>query len=174
MCLAIPGKLIRIDTETDPLFELPGSTFSPTKKLANVPNINTIPGKDVFCFDCRVLPSIPLEKVLGKIDEQCREVEEKYSVSISYTTPQKNSSVATPPDAPIVGQVKRAVREVYGVEAKPVGIGGGTVAAFLRNAGYDSVVWARQEHQAHNPNEYCKIANLVGDAQVMAYMMLTD
>ncbi|MBN2811027.1 MAG: M20 family metallo-hydrolase, partial [Spirochaetales bacterium] len=44
----------------DPLFEPDRSTFQPTKKEANVPNINTIPGDDVFCMDCRILPCYPL------------------------------------------------------------------------------------------------------------------
>jgi len=32
----------------DPLYDPPESTFEPTKKEANVPNVNTIPGEDVF------------------------------------------------------------------------------------------------------------------------------
>ena len=43
---------------SDPLFDPPDSTFEPTKKEANVGNINTIPGEDVFYMDCRVLPRI--------------------------------------------------------------------------------------------------------------------
>ena len=41
----------------DPIFSPDTSTFEPTKKDANVPNVNTIPGTDVFYMDCRVLPS---------------------------------------------------------------------------------------------------------------------
>ena len=42
----------------NPLFRPPESTFEPTRKEANVGNINTIPGRDVFYLDCRVLPEI--------------------------------------------------------------------------------------------------------------------
>ncbi len=161
-------------TESDPLFELPVSTFSPTKKLANVPNVNTIPGKDVFCFDCRVLPSIPLDRVTERINEICRDIERQYSVTVSHTFSQKVESRATPKDAPIVRQVQDAVSSVYGVTGKPVGIGGGTVAAYLRNSGFDSVVWTRHDQRAHEPDEYSKIENLIGDARVMAYLMLAE
>ena len=37
----------------------------PTAKEKGVENINTIPGRDVFHIDCRVLPGIPLEQVLS-------------------------------------------------------------------------------------------------------------
>ena len=40
------------------------STFEPTKRLANVPNVNTIPGRDEFYMDCRVLPRYDNEKVI--------------------------------------------------------------------------------------------------------------
>jgi succinyl-diaminopimelate desuccinylase len=53
-----------------------------------------------------------------------------------------------------------------------VGIGGGTVGAHLRKKGIDTVVWARIESTAHMPNEYCLIENMVGDAKVMAHIML--
>ena len=36
-------------------------TLSPTKKEANVPNVNTIPGDDVFYVDMRILPCYPVD-----------------------------------------------------------------------------------------------------------------
>ena len=45
--------LYEIFNDTNPLFDPSGSTFEPTKKEANVQNINTLPGRDVFHFDCR-------------------------------------------------------------------------------------------------------------------------
>jgi len=64
------------------------------------------------------------------------------------------------------------VREVYGVEGKAIGIGGGSVAAYLRNAGLDAVVWSRMEETAHQPNESALVANIIGDAKVFASLML--
>jgi succinyl-diaminopimelate desuccinylase len=52
-----------------------------------------------------------------------------------------------------------------------VGIGGGTVGAFLRKKGIPTVVWSRVDESAHQPNEYCLVGNMIGDALVMASMM---
>lgn len=164
--------LEQILPQTNPIFEPSASTFTPTKKSANVPNINTIPGIDVFCLDSRIIPEIPLDRVFSEIDGMCREVEDTHGVNVSYKTVQRVESKATPAEAVIVERMKEAVRDVYGVSGKAVGIGGGTVAAYLRNAGYDTVVWARHDETAHLPDEYCKIDNLVGDAKVMANLMI--
>jgi succinyl-diaminopimelate desuccinylase len=158
----------------DPLFEPDYSTFEPTKKEANVPNINTVPGEDVFCMDMRILPQYPAQEILAEIETIKAHIEEKHGVTISYELPQCMESKATPPEAPLIRLLSKTIREVYGVEAKPVGIGGGTVAAYLRNAGIDSGVWARIDHTAHQPNEYALIDNILGDASVMALLMVTE
>jgi succinyl-diaminopimelate desuccinylase len=157
----------------DPLFQPDRSTISPTKKEANVPNINTIPGDDVFYFDMRILPRYPLADVLAEISKLMREVEAEHGVKMSYDFAQRNESRATPADAPVVGALSAAIEEVYGVKAKPIGIGGGTVGAYLRNAGFDCAVWARLDETAHQPNEYAKLENIVGDAKVFASLMLS-
>lgn len=158
----------------DPLFDPDRSTINPTKKEANVPNVNTIPGDDVFYVDMRILPRYPLDEVLAAADAEMREVEKRWGVTMRREIVQRNESKATPADAPIVKALSRAIKEVYGVEAKAVGIGGGTVGAYLRNAGYDCVVWARMEETAHQPNENALMANIVGDAKVFAALMLRD
>ena len=156
----------------DPLFEPDYSTFEPTKKEANVPNINTIPGEDVFCMDMRILPRYPVKTVLAEIDRIKAEVAAQYSVSIEYSLPQLMESKPTAPDAPVVKSLSRAVAEVYGVNPRLVGIGGGTVGAYLRNIGIDSAVWSRLGDCAHQPNEYVLLENILGDAKVMALMAL--
>jgi succinyl-diaminopimelate desuccinylase len=158
----------------DPLFEPDYSTFQPTKKEANVPNINTIPGEDVFCMDMRIIPRYSIEEVRAEIDRIKAEVEAAYAVKIGYTFPQAIQSRPTPADSPLVSLLSRAVREVYAVETRPIGIGGGTVGAYLRNAGIDSVVWSRMEDTAHQPNEYTVLANILGDAKVMALLMAEE
>jgi len=157
----------------DSLFEPDYSTFQPTKKEANVPNINTIPGEDVICYDMRILPQYPASEVLQEVDRIKAEVEAKHGVSITYTLAQQKESKATSPDAPLIKLLSKNVEEVYGVKTKPIGIGGGTVAAFLRNAGIDSAVWCRMDTSAHQPNEYALLDNILGDAKVMALMMIS-
>jgi succinyl-diaminopimelate desuccinylase len=166
------GGLAAAFGERDALFDPPVSTFTPTRKEANVPNINTMPGDDVFYLDCRILPSVNLEGVLSKIREISRTVEKDFGVTVEIETVQRASSPPTPADAPLVAALKRALRAVYGVEGKIVGIGGGTVGAFLRKKGIQTVVWSRLEETAHMPNEYCRIPNMIGDCAVMAALML--
>lgn len=166
-------KLYELFPASDPLFSPPISTFEPTKKEANVPNINTLPGEDIFYLDSRVLPIYPLEEVLKAIEKMIKEVEEKFKVTIKIDFAQKNQ--AAPPtsiDAPIVKSLTKAIREVYNVEPTPKGIGGGTVAAFFRRKGYPVAVWSTLDEMAHQPNEYCIIENLLKDASVFAWIAL--
>ena len=157
----------------DALFDPPGSTFEPTKIEANVPNVNTIPGEQVFFCDCRLLPEYDVDEFRRHVDQICRETESRHQVRIHVTVEQElRAAPPTPPDAPVVRAVERAVAEVAGVQARPMGIGGGTVAAFFRNAGFDTVVWATQDETLHEPNEYAKISNIINDAKVFAHVAL--
>ena len=159
-------------TARDSLFHPDRTTLSPTLKEANVPNVNTIPGDDVFCFDMRILPRYPVAMVLEEVEKLMRRVETAHGVTMTYAILQKNESVATPADAPVVKALSAAVEEVYGVKARAIGIGGGTVGAYLRNAGFDCVVWSRLEETAHQPDESALLSNIVGDAKVLAGLML--
>ncbi len=151
------------------LFDPPISTFEPTKKEANVPNINTIPGEDVFYLDCRILPEYSIEQVMAFVRLLCDEVQDKFRVTIELSTEQKEQAApATDIGAPVIGLLRQAIRTVYKIEPRPQGIGGGTVAALLRKKGYPVVVWSKIDDMAHQPNEYCRIENLVGDAKVFA------
>ena len=64
----------------------------------------------------------------------------------------------------------KALKTVHGIDAKFIGIGGGTVGAELRREGIDAVVWSTLDDQAHQPNEYCNIENLIKDAQTLVQM----
>ncbi|MCL2705844.1 MAG: M20 family metallo-hydrolase [Spirochaetaceae bacterium] len=155
----------------DPIFDPPRTTITPTKKEANVPNINTIPGEDVFYLDCRILPETGADKILSGIKKVIKKIEKKHKVKINYEIVQKVSSLSTSKKSLIVSLLKKAIKEVYGKKSKVIGIGGGTVAAFLRNKGIDAVVWSRINETAHMPNEYCKLDHLEGDSVIMAYLM---
>jgi succinyl-diaminopimelate desuccinylase len=68
----------------------------------------------------------------------------------------------------VVKALEAAIKKVYAVDAKPIGVGGGTVAAVLRMRGFSAAVWTRIEDCPHQPNEFCKIENMSGDATVFA------
>jgi succinyl-diaminopimelate desuccinylase len=156
----------------DPMFDPDYSTFQPTKKEANVPNINTIPGEDVFCMDMRVLPCYSADSVLAEVDRIKSEIEKKYHVTVEYTLPQLMQSKPTDENAPIVSLLSKAITEVYSVKPRPVGIGGGTMAAYLRNIGMDCAVWTKTQETLHQPNEYALLDNIIGDAKVMALLAI--
>jgi succinyl-diaminopimelate desuccinylase len=167
-------RLHEIFNRTDEVFDPPQSTFEPTKKEPNVPNINTIPGDDVFYLDCRVLPVYPIADVLTKIREICDEVAKEFDVEISVgTEQQEDAAPATSMDAPIVAKLQDAIKEVYGIDARPIGVGGGTVAAYLRRQGLPCVVWSRMDETMHGPNENASISNILGDAKVFAHVALS-
>jgi len=171
--------LVRLDQQLhakysgqDALFSPPVSTLEPTKKEENVPNINTIPAEDVFCFDCRMLPQYRLVDLLGDMQRIAAEVAAEFKVEVKVEQVQMaQAAPPTSPEAPVVRMLANAVRDVYGGEPFTRGIGGGTVAALFRRRGIPAVVWGRNEGQAHKPNEFSVIANMVGNAAVYAHLM---
>ncbi|MBU2573369.1 MAG: M20 family metallo-hydrolase [Elusimicrobia bacterium] len=162
-------KLYKKFPKKDKLYEPPISTFEPTKKESNVPNVNTLPGEDVFYMDCRVMPVYSLSEVKAEMRRLADEVEAKFGVKIFFE-PQQEAQAAPPtdPNAPIVKALKKAIKQVLGVKPKAYGIGGGTVAAFFRRLHLPAVVYSRLNESAHQPNEYCILDNLIGDAKVFA------
>ena len=159
--------------EEDPLFSPPLSTFEPTKKEANVPNINTIPGRDVFYVDCRVLPRYRVDEIIQSAEKIADGVAEELDLTISVEPVYRQDATnPTPADAPVVMALAKAIAEVKGLEAVPMGIGGGTVAAFFRRTGLPAAVWETAPDTAHQPNEWCLISDLISDAKVFAYLYM--
>ena len=156
----------------DSIFVPPFSTFEPTKKEANVPNVNTIPGEDVFCYDCRVLPRYRNLAVLSVVKQQVKAVERLHKVKVTLEVIQNESSPPTSAKSPLVAALSATLRTVRKVKPKVVGIGGGTVAAYFRRAGADAVVWGTGDETAHTTNEHIRINNLVADCKVFAGLAL--
>ena len=91
------------------------------------------------------------------------------------TTPQELiAAPPTPVDAKVVKAVQRALRDLRNLKTSPMGIGGGTVAAYFREVGLDTVVWATQDETLHGPNEYVQIKNILDDAKVFAHIALQE
>ncbi|MEW6115232.1 MAG: M20/M25/M40 family metallo-hydrolase, partial [Thermodesulfobacteriota bacterium] len=126
-----------------------------------------------FYMDCRVLPDISLASVLDEMRTVSARVGERFGVEITLKEEMKFEAPApTPADALVVQALAQAVQEVYGIQARPVGIGGQTVAAFFRKRGLHAVVWEKIVQCAHAPNERISLENLVGNAKVFARMMI--
>lgn len=173
--IAALNDLYKAYPARDRLFDPPISTFEPTKKEANVPNVNTIPGEDVFYMDMRILPKFKVQDVEKTIRSVANGIERKFKVKVHIEVQQKAPAAPpTSPQAPVVQALKRAVKAVYKKEARAMGIGGGTVAALFRRCGFPAACWSKLDETAHQPNEYCIIDNMVGDAKVYGHIFLQD
>ena len=158
---------------SDDLFRPSVSTFEPTKMEANVPNVNTIPGRNIFYLDCRVLPLYKVDEILAACKEIGAEIGKELGLQIEVKAAHREDAAeSTSPDAPVVKALIQAIRKVTGKKAKPMGIGGGTVAAFFRKAGLPAAVWSTISDTAHQPNEYCLISNILTDAKILACLYL--
>ena len=80
----------------------------------------------------------------------------------------------TPPDCAVATAITKAVRELRRKKPQTIGIGGGTVAKYLREAGFPCVVWATLDEQAHRPDEHARISHQLADAKVFAHVALQD
>lgn len=155
------------------LFDPPASTFIPTRHDGNNVAINILPGMDIFYLDCRLLPEIPKNKVLEKITALAGEVAASTAASIDVEIVQEQDASATPVDSEIVARLKKAVAAIYGVQARPCGIGGATVAALLRKANLPVAVWSCILNTCHQPNECSSLLAACKDAAVFG-MILQD
>lgn len=174
LAIEIDRSLQRRYIARDSLFDDPLSTFEPTKAEANVPNINTIPGVDVFYFDCRVLPRYSLEKVIADVKVMVRKCEKTHKAHISFDIVEKEAAgPATPTKSEVAALLAQAVRSVAGVRPRFVGIGGQTVGNLFRREGIPTAVWSTVEDVPHEPNEFSWIKNLMNDTKVFAAIPLT-
>jgi succinyl-diaminopimelate desuccinylase len=112
---------------------------------------------------------------MAAMKELVRETEKLYKVKITMDVPQKETAAPpTRPDAPVATAIARAVRHLRKRKPKPMGIGGGTVAKFFREAGYPCAVWATQDEVAHTADEYCRLSAMLADAEVFVHIALQD
>ena len=172
LSVALDRALHQAFPEESPLFEPPVSTFEPTRRQPNVANVNTIPGRETFCFDCRLLPSVDPEAAEAVVREEIRRVEERTGARIAYRFPQRGEpATPTDPSAPVVQRLARAVTEVLGVTPRVGGVAGGTCAAFFRVRGIPAAVWAQENDTAHMPGEYAEVSHLMAEARVFGRLM---
>jgi len=150
----------------DMLFEPPVSTFEPTKKEPNVPNINTIPGTDVQYFDCRILPRYRVDAVLSLVRKAAADFSKLHGCKINISVVSREDT-PKPTSGAFVEEFSEAVKAAKNVEPKLMGVGGGTVAKYFRKIGIPSIVWMTTDETAHSPNEYTKISNIISDTRVV-------
>jgi len=157
--------------KTDGRFLQSGSTFEPTKRIATVENVNTIPGYDEFCMDIRVIPEYDLDIIIRMAEEIAQVYAESTGAAIRVEVLQK--AVAGRPSSTESEGFKalsESVESIRGRKPSPVGISGGTCANFFRLKGFDAYAWQTGDGSLHAPNEYLVIDNLIKDTKVFASM----
>ncbi|MDR2123834.1 MAG: M20 family metallo-hydrolase [Desulfovibrio sp.] len=158
--------------DRDPLYSPPCSTFVPTKKEANVENVNTMPGKDVFYLDCRVLPGRDLAAVETKVRALAQEAAGRYGATAEVERIcGEQAPAATPADAPVVRRLLDALRRHRGIAGKLCGTGGQTLALCLRRRGLHAAAWATLPSNAHAPDEKSDIRATIADAGTVLTML---
>jgi succinyl-diaminopimelate desuccinylase len=169
--LALDKLLHEKYSARDSYFDPPGSTIEPTKKDKNVDAINIVPGEDSVYFDCRVLPRYDIEKMLLDIQQLACEFEKRTGAEIKIEVQSKNKAPKpTDANSKIVLMLEEALKKTKGVTPIVGGIGGGTCAAYFREAGFPAVVWSTIDEVAHQPDEYTKIENLISDTKTYAFL----
>ena len=159
----------------DELFSPSISTFEPTRIEENVPNINTIPGRNVFYYDCRILPHYKVSEIISEMRAISDKVSEELTLKIEIEQDYRiDAPEPTPATSRVVQELILALKTVKGLEGKPMGIGGGTVAALFRQEGRHAAVWSTACDSAHQPNEYSLISNTISDAKVFASLYLGE
>lgn len=164
-------KLNDVFPQKNNLFKPATSTFVLSRHEENVPSVNILPGKDIFYMDCRLLPEVHKEDVLGHVCEICGHVAAAANLEVEFDIVHWQPASRVAEDAPVISVLEEAILSVYGVRAAPVGIGGATVAAMLREKGLQAVVWSCIENTCHQPEERSSIKATCMDAAVFAHIL---
>lgn len=154
---------------SNPMFIPSKSTFEPTRSIATVENVNTVPGYHEFSMDIRLLPEYDLDDVVITARRIASCISEKYGTDITIREIQRHQSgKQSSTEDPAYLALRDSVKHVTGREPTPVGVGGATCANFFRVKGYNAYVWETGGGTLHTPNEYVEIENIITDAKVFA------
>jgi len=169
VALALDGRLNEKFGAKDEFFDVPYSTFEPTRKDRNVEAVNIVPGEDISYFDCRILPRYDVDEVVVEINRVLAEFEAKTGATIKMEIVQKQAAPKLlDSNMEIVTLLKKALKQARGFDAHVGGIGGGSCAAYFRKQGIPAALWSTVDEVMHQPDEYCKIGNVVADAKIFA------
>ena len=173
VALALDERLHAKYSLVNAYFDVPISTFEPTKRESNGEAVNIVPGEDVIYFDCRILPTYDLEEVVSDIRGILYEFERKTGASITLEIVQREEAPKLDgSNWEITELLKKALKEGRDLDACVGGIGGGTCAAYFRKVGIPAVVWSTIDEIAHQPNEYSKVTDMIADAKTFALLAM--
>ena len=150
----------------NPLFRPPMSTFEPTRKEANVPNINTIPGKDVFYLDCRVLPDYDLAQVIERVRAIATEAAGNSGSPWKWNRCRHWPAPRPPRRTPRWSKpCSRPFGRFTAGRPPPRGSAAAPWPPSFARQGLPAAVWMTANDCAHQPNEFCFLNHLLGARQ---------
>ena len=173
LVIALESELKERFPDSDTLFKPSVSTFVPTRHEENVGNVNTIPGRDIFYFDCRVLPKYDLDIVMDEVKKITGRIESENGIHVKIDVVQRQeSSPIVSKDSEINVKLAEALKATRNITPILTGIGGQTFANFLRQSGIPAAVWSTAEDSVyHQANEFCVISYIFKDLEVIRYML---
>ncbi len=154
------------------LFKPDRTTITPTKYEGNIPNINTIPGKEIFYIDCRILPDYQPQDVLDEINKLAEDVAKKYGAEIkAEIISAELSTQPTDPNSEVAQKLKQSIKQINNIDCEFCGAGGGTVASRVRKLNIPAAVYASGFPNYHQPNEGSRISYTINDAKIFANLL---
>jgi succinyl-diaminopimelate desuccinylase len=163
----LDADLHRKFNHQDTVFSVPFSTFEPTKVEPGTSSINIIPGKEAFYFDMRIIPEYRTDEVFAEIKQVVSQFQKEFGVDVLLEPVQKEEATYNTKEGEnLTEKFIDIVERRRKLKVRKVGIGGGTCGAFFRREGYDTIIWGTLDEVEHMPNEYAKISNIFGDAEV--------
>ena len=172
MVLALHKELPALFPQNDRLFSPPHSTFVPSRHEPNAQAINILPGSDTFYLDCRILPAISPQSVLAAVTQLVQKTACDFGVEVTISVENEQKASSMDPCHPHVLDLQKAIAAVYGTKARVGGVGGGTVAALLRDRGLPAMVWACLLNTCHSPDEHASISAIQNDSCVFAHLLM--
>lgn len=160
------------------LFDPPYSTIQPTERHIETGSANTVPGRDRSFIDMRLLPNYDVDEVLRKARSLADEFQERFGVQIEIESDvYRLAPPETSPESDVVLKLVDAIMEVRGVEARVIGIGGGTCASHLRKVAVDgqhlgAAVYCSTTDTEHQVNERAKLTHILYDTKVFAHVFM--
>ncbi len=162
-------------SERNALFSPDRTTIIPTRHDSNVPNINTIPGKEVFFIDCRVLPAYTIDHIVSLVKKLGSEIESIHGVNVNVEIySAEPAAKPTDPKSEVVVRLQKSIKTTYNIDCIPGGVGGSTMASRIRALDIPAAVWSSAMPNYHQPNEGSRISSTIGDAQVFARLLFEE
>ena len=162
---------LKLSYEEHPLFSPPTINVG---TIIGGEAVNVVPSECTCMLDIRYLPSQTPNGILNEIKSLIEKVKlEDPQVNVDAEIVGYEDPLVTPSNHPLVKLITESAKRIAGIEPKPIGIGGGTVAKPLSKVGVTSVVYGPgDEAICHKADEYIEIRQLKLAAQIYADIMI--